>query len=51
MGRKDHRRLILPLLLLAMIVPSFAQRKAAQKKEDEENIIRLVKATSIGLEV
>lgn len=50
MGRKDHRRLILPLLLLAMIVPSFAQRKAVQKKEDEENIIRLVKATSIGLE-
>lgn len=50
MGRKNHTRLILPLLLLAMIIPSFAQRKTAQGKEDEENIIRLVKATSIGLE-
>lgn len=48
MERKVHNRLILAVGLLAVFSPSFAQRAAAPEKE--ENLIRLVKASSIGLE-
>lgn len=50
MGGKNYKGLILPLalLLLTVFAPSFAQKKKTE--QNEESLIRLVKASSIGLE-
>ncbi|MCQ2174668.1 MAG: hypothetical protein MJY61_06005 [Bacteroidales bacterium] len=50
MAGKNYKGLILPLalMLLTVFVPSFAQKN--KDGQDEEKLIRLVKASSIGLE-